>query len=116
MPEGPGIQAVVAQQEVEDIAALLAGYELALRRVGSMPITQSIQGILKMHDRHGIPRQVAYADYTIYTGDSYIHDVLGAWAVGITSVLLDRRAITGEQRRLLTRTLAYRTVRAMGSV
>lgn len=46
MPEGPGIQAVVAQQEVEDIAAPLAGYELALRRVGSMPITQSIQGIL----------------------------------------------------------------------
>ncbi len=41
-------------------------YELALQRANSIP------------------------DYTIHIGDSYIHDVLGARAVGITPVLLDR--------------------------
>ena len=34
-------------------------------------------------------RANAIADYTLHTGDSYIHDVLGARAVGITPVLLD---------------------------
>lgn len=41
-------------------------YDLALQRANSIP------------------------DYTIHIGDSYIHDVLGARAVGITPVLLDR--------------------------
>jgi FMN phosphatase YigB (HAD superfamily) len=41
-------------------------YELALQRANSIP------------------------DYTIHIGDSYIHDVLGARAVGITPILLDR--------------------------
>jgi putative hydrolase of the HAD superfamily len=41
-------------------------YELALQRSNSIP------------------------DYTIHIGDSYIHDVLGARAVGITPILLDR--------------------------
>lgn len=41
-------------------------YEAALQRANSIP------------------------DYTIHTGDSYIHDVLGARAVGITPILLDR--------------------------
>ncbi|HEY7356648.1 MAG TPA: HAD-IA family hydrolase [Ktedonobacterales bacterium] len=41
-------------------------YELALRRVGAIP------------------------DYAIHIGDSYIHDVLGARAVGITPILIDR--------------------------
>jgi putative hydrolase of the HAD superfamily len=50
--------------------------------------------------RHGKPSPVLYelalqranaiADYTLHIGDSYIHDVLGARAVGITPVLLDR--------------------------
>jgi putative hydrolase of the HAD superfamily len=35
-------------------------------------------------------RANAIADYTLHIGDSYIHDVLGARAVGITPVLLDR--------------------------
>ncbi len=37
-----------------------------------------------------LQRANAIADYTIHIGDSYIHDVLGARAVGITPVLLDR--------------------------
>jgi putative hydrolase of the HAD superfamily len=41
-------------------------YELALQRANSIP------------------------DYTIHIGDSYIHDILGARAVGITPILLDR--------------------------
>jgi FMN phosphatase YigB (HAD superfamily) len=41
-------------------------YDLALQRANSIP------------------------DYTIHIGDSYIHDVLGARAVGITPILLDR--------------------------
>lgn len=35
-------------------------------------------------------RANAVADYTLHIGDSYIHDVLGARAVGMTPVLLDR--------------------------
>lgn len=35
-------------------------------------------------------RANSIADYTIHIGDSYIHDVLGARAVGITPILLDR--------------------------
>jgi putative hydrolase of the HAD superfamily len=41
-------------------------YDLALQRANTIP------------------------DYTLHIGDSYIHDVLGARAVGITPVLLDR--------------------------
>lgn len=41
-------------------------YELALQRTNAIP------------------------DYALHIGDSYIHDVLGARAVGITPVLLDR--------------------------
>lgn len=37
-----------------------------------------------------LERANSIADYTIHIGDSYIHDVLGARAVGITPVLLDR--------------------------
>ena len=37
-----------------------------------------------------LQRANSIADYTIHIGDSYIHDVLGARAVGITPVLLDR--------------------------
>jgi len=37
-----------------------------------------------------LQRADAIADYTLHIGDSYIHDVLGARAVGITPVLLDR--------------------------
>lgn len=50
--------------------------------------------------RHAKPSPMLYelalqranviADYTLHIGDSYIHDVLGARAVGITPVLLDR--------------------------
>jgi putative hydrolase of the HAD superfamily len=32
----------------------------------------------------------AIADYTLHIGDSYVQDVLGARAVGITPILLDR--------------------------
>jgi putative hydrolase of the HAD superfamily len=37
-----------------------------------------------------LQRANAVADYTLHIGDSYIHDVLGARAVGIIPVLLDR--------------------------
>jgi putative hydrolase of the HAD superfamily len=37
-----------------------------------------------------LQRANAIADYTLHIGDSYIHDVLGARAVGMTPVLLDR--------------------------
>ncbi|QBD79024.1 HAD family hydrolase [Ktedonosporobacter rubrisoli] len=37
-----------------------------------------------------LQRANAIADYTLHIGDSYIQDVLGARAVGITPVLLDR--------------------------
>ncbi len=37
-----------------------------------------------------LQRANAIADYTVHIGDSYIYDVLGARAVGITPVLLDR--------------------------
>lgn len=37
-----------------------------------------------------LQRANSIADYTIHIGDSYIHDILGARAVGITPVLLDR--------------------------
>lgn len=37
-----------------------------------------------------LERANAIPDYTIHIGDSYIHDVLGARAVGITPILLDR--------------------------
>jgi len=37
-----------------------------------------------------LQRANSIADYTIHIGDSYIHDVLGARAVGITPILLDR--------------------------
>ncbi|HLI07883.1 MAG TPA: HAD-IA family hydrolase [Ktedonobacteraceae bacterium] len=37
-----------------------------------------------------LERANAISDYTLHIGDSYIHDVLGARAVGITPVLLDR--------------------------
>ncbi len=38
-----------------------------------------------------LERANAVADYTIHIGDSYILDVLGARAVGITPLLLDRK-------------------------
>ncbi|HET9919312.1 MAG TPA: HAD-IA family hydrolase [Ktedonobacteraceae bacterium] len=38
-----------------------------------------------------LQRANAIGDYTLHIGDSYIHDVLGARAVGMTPVLLDRR-------------------------
>jgi len=37
-----------------------------------------------------LQRANSIADYTIHIGDSYIHDVLGARAIGITPILLDR--------------------------
>ena len=37
-----------------------------------------------------LQRANAIADYTLHIGDSYIHDVLGARAVGMMPVLLDR--------------------------
>ena len=39
-----------------------------------------------------LERANAIPDYTVHIGDSYIHDVLGARAVGITPILLDRTA------------------------
>lgn len=39
-----------------------------------------------------LERADAIPDYTIHIGDSYVLDVLGARAVGITPVLLDRRS------------------------
>jgi putative hydrolase of the HAD superfamily len=44
-----------------------------------------------------LQRANAIADYTLHIGDSYIHDVLGARAVGITPVLLDRRELLQER-------------------
>jgi putative hydrolase of the HAD superfamily len=40
--------------------------------------------------QQALERVNAVADYTLHIGDSYIHDVLGARAVGMTPILLDR--------------------------
>lgn len=40
--------------------------------------------------QEALQRANAIADYTLHIGDSYVHDVLGARAVGILPVLLDR--------------------------
>ncbi len=40
--------------------------------------------------QQALERANAVADYTLHIGDSYIHDVLGARAVGMIPVLLDR--------------------------
>jgi putative hydrolase of the HAD superfamily len=40
----------------------------------------------------------AIADYTLHIGDSYVQDVLGARAVGITPILLDREEKLTESR------------------
>jgi HAD superfamily hydrolase (TIGR01549 family) len=40
----------------------------------------------------------AIADYTLHIGDSYVQDVLGARAVGITPILLDREGKLTESR------------------
>jgi len=45
-----------------------------------------------------LERANAIPDYTIHIGDSYIHDVLGARAVGITPILLDRTATLTENQ------------------
>ena len=37
-----------------------------------------------------LQRANAISDFTIHIGDSYIHDVLGSRAIGITPILLDR--------------------------
>jgi putative hydrolase of the HAD superfamily len=44
-----------------------------------------------------LKRANAIADYTVHIGDTYISDVLGARAVGITPVLLDRGRKLSEQ-------------------
>jgi putative hydrolase of the HAD superfamily len=45
-----------------------------------------------------LERANAIPDYTIHIGDSYIHDVLGARAVGITPILLDRTDSLAENK------------------
>jgi putative hydrolase of the HAD superfamily len=45
-----------------------------------------------------LERANAIPDYTIHIGDSYIHDVLGARAVGITPILLDRTTTLTENK------------------
>jgi HAD superfamily hydrolase (TIGR01549 family) len=45
-----------------------------------------------------LQRVNAIPDYSLHIGDSYIHDVLGARAVGMTPVLLDRKASLEERR------------------
>jgi FMN phosphatase YigB (HAD superfamily) len=37
-----------------------------------------------------LQRANAISDFTLHVGDSYIHDVLGSRAIGITPILLDR--------------------------
>ncbi|HLQ28058.1 MAG TPA: HAD family hydrolase, partial [Ktedonobacteraceae bacterium] len=44
-----------------------------------------------------LQRANSIADYTIHIGDSYIHDVLGARAAGITPILLDRHGSLEER-------------------
>ncbi len=44
-----------------------------------------------------LQRTNSIADYTLHIGDSYIHDVLGARAVGMTPVLLDRAGNLAER-------------------
>ncbi len=44
-----------------------------------------------------LQRANAIADYTIHIGDMYINDVLGARAVGITPILLDRSKLVDPQ-------------------
>jgi putative hydrolase of the HAD superfamily len=45
-----------------------------------------------------LERANAVPDYTIHIGDSYIHDVLGARAAGITPILLDRASALTENK------------------
>ena len=50
-----------------------------------------------LHDM-ALERANAISDYSIHVGDSYIHDVLGARAVGITPILLDRTGTLTENK------------------
>ena len=69
-----------------------------LRRLNLTPYFDCL--LVSAVTRHAKPSPVLYemaleransiADYTLHIGDSYIHDVLGARAVGMTPVLLDR--------------------------
>jgi putative hydrolase of the HAD superfamily len=51
----------------------------------------------KLYDM-ALERANAIPDYTVHIGDSYIHDVLGARAVGITPILLDRAETLTENK------------------
>jgi putative hydrolase of the HAD superfamily len=51
----------------------------------------------KLYDM-ALERANAIPDYAIHIGDSYIHDVLGARAVGITPILLDRAETLTENK------------------
>ena len=69
-----------------------------LRRLNLTPYFDCL--LVSAVTRHAKPSPLLYemaleransiADYTLHIGDSYIHDVLGARAVGMTPVLLDR--------------------------
>ena len=69
-----------------------------LRRLNLTPYFDCL--LVSAVTRHAKPSPMLYemalqransiADYTLHVGDSYIHDVLGARAVGMTPVLLDR--------------------------
>ena len=69
-----------------------------LRRLNLTPYFDCL--LVSALTRHAKPSPLLYemaleransiADYTLHIGDSYIHDVLGARAVGMTPVLLDR--------------------------
>jgi len=69
-----------------------------LRRLNLTPYFDCL--LVSAVTRHAKPSPMLYemaleransiADYTLHIGDSYIHDVLGARAVGMTPVLLDR--------------------------
>lgn len=51
----------------------------------------------KLYDM-ALERANAIPDYTVHIGDLYIHDVLGARAVGITPILLDRTETLTENK------------------
>ena len=75
-----------------------------LRRLNLTPYFDCL--LVSAVTRHAKPSPMLYemsleransiADYTLHIGDSYIHDVLGARAVGMTPVLLYRPALLEE--------------------
>jgi REG-2-like HAD superfamily hydrolase len=74
-----------------DLVPLLHAHELT--RFLDFVVASAAVGTGKPHPdifRHALDRSALTASEVLYVGDSYISDVLGARAVGMTAVLIDR--------------------------